>query len=204
MRRYIWGSLCSITNYCMNSYLVLQVTTAYARANWFLALLSLKLIGWDWFRTGWLSLLIGWETPLPCCLALVRLLHTIPQWLPQCLFMCRERWSDLQGLISKTSLQLSSLEWIQTLSQRWGGWGKRLTCWTAAHTNGIWMVFGLKRRNCLSSSKEQFKVTNPFKPDIFQTESYVGGYSLGLAMHLYLLMRIDPHQMRIKEHEPHQ
>ena len=72
----------------------------------------------DWWRLvwDWLALSSDWSREVlacPCCLALVRLLHTIPQLAAQCLFMWRERWSDLKGLVSKTSLPESSFERIQ-------------------------------------------------------------------------------------------
>ena len=60
MRLYIWGSLCSITNYCMNSYLVLQVTTAYAsklvsrfafqEADWLGLVWNRLTLASDWLR----------------------------------------------------------------------------------------------------------------------------------------------------------
>ena len=109
MRVSLSGDPCAITNYCMNSYLVLQVTTAYTsklvafkEADWLRLVWDRLALSSDWLRVGRAS----------CCLALVRLLHTIPQNLPQCLFMCRERWSDLEGFVSKKSLR-SSFERIQ-------------------------------------------------------------------------------------------
>ena len=142
MRLYIWGSLCSITNYCMNSYLVLQVTTAYAS----------KLVSRFAFQEA------DWLGPTDSRFWLVERRQglVVLHWsgyctqflsLPQCLFMCRERWSDLQGLVSNTSLALLSLGKNSNFSQRkfdtclLDGWGKAdlLNCrahkW---HLNGFW------------------------------------------------------------------
>ena len=74
------------------SYKLLQLTLA----SW---LLSKKLIGWDWFGTDWLSLLIGWELGGP--LVVLHWSDYCTQFLRTCLnvFSCGGRggqtWKDL-------------------------------------------------------------------------------------------------------------
>ena len=94
------GDPCAITNYCMNSYLVLQVTRAYIQQTAFSLCFQRS-----WLVETGLGLTDSRFWLVGSCQGLV-VLHwsgycTQVLGTPQCLFMCRERWSDLNGLVSK-------------------------------------------------------------------------------------------------------